>query len=370
MNDSETTFSNSLYHFFPETLISLNSRSIVKETGNQSIPLDKNELPYEIDKKAKQAIIDELKSKDWNRYPSAYYPELEDLISSYAGVKKENIVIGTGAAQLIEMLFNLFARKELVIAHPSFSLFEFLCKAYGIQYKRWELDKEMNYNLDLLPQIKRHSVVVLASPNNPTGTIIQEELLHNLLNQHQDSLFVVDEVYSEFSDKTLEGLIEKYPNLILIRSFSKAFGLAGARIGHLICPKEITKQLKKIVLPFVLNHFSETALKTIMTNSEILFDIKNKILKVIQDRDEMIEAIRKSSKSTDIKAYNSHANFLLVKFRDEKQFQNAFKSLKNKSIHILNLSHIPSLDCSMRISIGLPDENKKVLECLLNSSKE
>ena len=297
---------------------------------------------------------------------SAFYPDLEKQIAGYAGVEKDNIVIGSGAAPLIEMLFNLFARKNLILAHPSFSAFEFLCKAYGIRYKRWGLDLNMDYNIANLPEIDQDSIVVLASPNNPTGTSIKEELLSYLLDKYSDTLFIVDEVYAEFSDKTLERLIKQYSNLILIRSFSKAFGLAGVRIGYLICPEQISRQLKKVILPFVLNHFSEIALKTILSDNDVLSDIRSKISKVVQERDKMVDAIR-NKKHASMSAFKSHANFLLVKFFKEKQFQNALEALQNNNIKVLNLSHIPDLSCSMRITTGTPDENEKMLNCLLNS---
>src|SRR6056297_1560389 len=128
MNNPKSLSSNRIKQLFPESLIYMNSRHVPSEADNQFTFLDKNELPYEIERETKQKIVEQLNNTSWNRYPSAFYPELEKQIADYAGVEKDNIVIGTGAAKLIEMLFNLFARKNLIIAHPSFSLFEFLCR--------------------------------------------------------------------------------------------------------------------------------------------------------------------------------------------------------------------------------------------------
>jgi len=366
MDNLRSLSSDRMKQLFPESLIDLNNQSVPSEVDDHYTFLDKNELPYEIEKETKHKIIEQLKNTSWNRYPSAFYPELERQIADYSGVGKENIVIGTGAAKLIEMLFNLFARKNLIVAHPSFSLFEFLCRAYGINYKNWELNQNLEYTIDNLPEVEADSVVVLASPNNPTGTIISEELLHYLLGKYSNSLFIVDEVYSEFCIYTLEGLIKQYPNLILVRSFSKAFGLAGARIGYLISSEQITEQLNKITLPFVLNHFSEITLTTILKDSNILTDIKNKIHQLIRDRDKMFDAIR-NAKDTSISVYDAHANFLLVRFSKEKHFKKVLAALQNEDIKILDLSHIPSLTYSMRISIGTPAENDMVLNCLLDS---
>jgi len=365
MDNQKTLSSDRIQQLFPESLIKMKNRCLPSEVDEQFTCLDKNELPYEIERETKQKIIEQLNNTSWNRYPSAFYPELERQIADYAGVEKDNIVIGTGAAKLLEMLFNLFARKNLIIAHPSFSLFEFLCKAYGINYKTWELDQNLEYTVDNLSEVEEDSVVVIASPNNPTGTIIKEEQLHYLLRKYSSSLFIVDEVYSEFCSYTLESLIKQYSNLILVRSFSKAFGLAGARIGYLICSEQISEQLKKVTLPFVLNHFSEIVLNTILKDSNILTDIKNKIRQVVQDRDKMFYAIRNNN-DTKISVYDSHANFLLVRFSEEEHFKNALTALQNKNIKILDLSHIPSLPYSMRISIGTPNENDMVLNCLLN----
>jgi len=366
MDNLQSLSSDRIKQLFPESLINMRNRCVSSETNDQFTFLDKNELPYEIEGEIKQKIIEQLNNTSWNRYPSAFYPELEKQIADYAGVGTDNIVIGTGAAKLLEMLFNLFARKNLVIARPSFSLFELLSRAYGINYKNWELDQNREYTIDTLPEVREDSVVVFASPNNPTGTVVREELLHYLLGNYPNSLFIVDEVYSEFCNYTLERLIDQYSNLILVRSFSKAFGLAGARIGYLICSEQISEQLKKVTLPFVLNHFSEIALTTILKDSKILTDIKNKIRQVIQARDKMFYAIRNEN-DTKISVYESHANFLLVRFSEEERFKNALIALQNKNIKILDLSHITSLPYSMRISIGRPNENDMVLNCLLNS---
>jgi len=365
MNNLNLLSRNRIKQLFPESLIDLNSRRVPSEVDNQFTFLDKNELPYEIERETKQKIVEQLNNTSWNRYPSAFYPELEKQIADYAGVEKDNVVIGSGAAKLIEMLFNLFARKNLIIAHPSFSLFELLCRGYGISYKNWELNQNLEYTIDSLPEVEDDSVIVLASPNNPTGTVIREELLHYVLEKYSNSLFIVDEVYSEFCSYTLEKLVKQYSNLILVRSFSKAFGLAGARIGYLISSEQISEQLNKVTLPFVLNHFSEIALNTILEDNNILTNIKNKIQQVTQDRNKMLDEIR-NNKDASINVYDSHANFLLVRFSEGKHFRNALIALQNKNIKILDLSHIPSLPYSMRISIGTPNENDMVLNCLLN----
>jgi histidinol-phosphate aminotransferase len=366
MSNSNSTSFDRIQPLFPKSLMNMNPRKFIKATGNEVISLDKNELPYEIDEHAKEIIIEKLKKTSWNRYPSAYYPILERKIAHYSGVNRENIVIGTGAAPLIEMLFNLFSRKNLIIAHPSFSLFEFLCKAYGINYQTWKLDQSLQYNHAFFPELNTGSVIVLASPNNPTGTVIKAELLSSLLNLYPDSLFIVDEVYSEFCNKTLEGLINEYSNLILVRSFSKALGLAGARIGYLVSSEPITKQLKKIVLPFVLNHFSEIVLETILSTENILQDIKSKINRVVEDRDYMVNRINEKGIQSGIVSYQSEANFILVKFTDEQYYKKSCEALEKENINILRLSHISALKQTMRISIGTPEENEKVLKCLLN----
>ncbi len=159
--------------FFPDTLLDMDNRQLQHNLEKEVIQLDKNELPYEISPAVKKQIIDKLKATNWNRYPSPYFPGLENLIAEYAGVKNSNIVLGIGAGQLINMLFNFFGNKRIIIAHPSFSLFEFLCRAYGFTHYKWKLDEQFQYSTSTFPDIQGEAVVVLASPNNPTGTVIE-----------------------------------------------------------------------------------------------------------------------------------------------------------------------------------------------------
>jgi histidinol-phosphate aminotransferase len=364
MADEKETHDH-LQSFFPETLIDMGERDLPSNIDEQVIQLDKNELPYEIGTEIKEQILNELKLTNWNRYPSPYYPVLESYIAKYAGVNSDSIVLGIGAGHLIDMLFNLFGRKNLVIAHPSFSLFEFLCRAYGIQYKKWKLDEQFNYTASTLPTLNNQTVVVLASPNNPTGTLIKKDLLESLLKENPQTLFVVDEVYSEFSQMTNKELLKDYSNLILIRSFSKAFGLAGVRAGYLISSKSIAKHLRKIVLPFVLNHYSEITLKTILTNEDILNNILGKINQVRQERNRIYNELKALEVKKGFSVYPSHANFLLIRFQDKQKLYNYLFELSKKQIHVLNLSHVQELENSIRITIGKPVENDKVLDCLL-----
>lgn len=350
--------------FFPETLIDTGSRDLPKDADEQAIQLDKNELPYEISSGAKEQIIDKLKNTNWNRYPSPYYPGIESQLANYAGVEKSNIVLGIGAAQLITMLFNLLARKNLIITYPSFSLFEYLCRTYGINFQRWKLDENFEYNAGNLPPLRKETVIILASPNNPTGTLIRKTLLESLLKENPETFFIVDEVYSEFSNCTNKELLKSHSNLILIRSFSKAFGLAGVRAGYLLCSTQIAKQLRKLVLPFVLNHYSEITLKTILTSKTITFDILDKINKVSSERDRIYKELKNLETTTDFQVFPSHSNFLLLKFLDETKFSRYLSRLEEQHIRVMNLSHLEELKNSIRLTIGKPEENDKALKCL------
>jgi histidinol-phosphate aminotransferase len=354
--------------FFPGTLVEMDNRQLQKKVNEEVIQLDKNELPYEVNPEVKKQIIDKLKSINWNRYPSPYFPELEELIADYSGVNNSNIVLGIGAGQLINMLFNFFGNKKLIITHPSFSLFEFLCRAYDFNYLRWNLDKDLQYSASNFPAIAEEAVVVLASPNNPTGTIINKDLLRELLKDNPDKIFLLDEVYAEFSKVSHKDLLKYYPNLIIIRSFSKAFGLAGVRAGYLICAEPVALQLRKIVLPFVLNHFSEITLKTVLKNSDIRQDITNKIQKVTRERDRLYKELKAHEKNAGFTIYPSNSNFLLLKFQNKSRFKQYLAHLQEKNIQVLDLSSVEGLDHAMRITIGRPEENNKVIECVKKCS--
>lgn len=329
--------------------------------------LNRNESVYELDDSIKQQVIAELAPLQWKNYPMPYYPEIEKLIAAYCSVEPEKVATASGSASIITTLLNYFAvnNRQIVIAQPSFSLYDFHCKTYNIKYLTWPLNPDLEYDIELLPKLEKLSLVIFASPNNPTGNVIPEIQLRQLLERNPESLFLVDEVYNEFASINYTGLTSEYPNIILLRSFSKVFSSAGLRAGFMIADKSVTDQVRKLILPFSLNHLSVVFLKYILSNPWII-ELQNKRNKLLVLERERVykEYLRLESEHGYFKVLPSQGNFLLLRFTNNDIFIQFKKAIDNEKIALLDVSNIALLGLSIRITIGNDYENNKVIKTL------
>jgi histidinol-phosphate aminotransferase len=359
----KTTNNNSFFHkSLYESGKRIEPSDIIYETY-----LNRNESVYELDETIKKQIVEDLDGFQWKNYPMPYYPEIEKLISGYSGVSPEQVAVAAGSASIITTLINYFAtnRRQIIIAQPSFSLYDFHCKTYNISYEVWPLNNQLEYDLFLFPKPEISSLVVFASPNNPVGNIISLSDLEKLLQENPQSLFLLDEVYNEFSPVQYTTLIRKYNNLVLLRSFSKVFSSAGLRIGYMISDKQITEQVRKLILPFSLNHFSVAFLRYVL-NKPWIISIqaeRNKLL--IAERERFFKELKKMEINTGkIIAVPSYGNFLLIRFIDEVLLGKFKKSIDAVKIALLDVSKTPMLDLSIRITIGHKQENDRIIKIL------
>lgn len=338
--------------------------------------LNRNESVYELDDTIKKQVIEELATFQWKNYPMPYYPDIEKLIATYCGVLPEQVAVASGSASLITTLLNYFAanNRQIIIAQPSFSLYDFHCKSYNIKYSAWPLNNNLEYASDLLPEQKELSLIILASPNNPVGNVIQVAQLEQLLTENRNSLFLVDEVYNEFSSIHYTPLVEKYQNLILLRSFSKVFSSAGLRAGFMISDKSITEQVRKLILPFSLNHLSVAFLKYILSNTWIIEMQTERNKQLILERERVYKEFSiMELKNSGFHILPSQGNFLLLRFKKPDLFEKFKRAIDNRKIALLDVSKTPMLDLSIRLTIGHKHENDLVIsvlnEVLLNSQR-
>ena len=351
--------------FFSNDLIKSNARVSGTENIHQ-LQLHRNESPNDIDDNLKQIVIESLFKTSWNRYPAPDNKEIEYLIGDYIGVNAENIVVSAGAANLITCLFNYFSHQNfsIVIAQPSFSLYEYHCKTFGIQYVTWKLNDQLEYDLSLFPTTKDKSLVVFASPNNPVGNCLSIDDMEKLLIEYPQSLFLVDEVYYEFSGATFQPLLGKYSNLILVRSFSKTFSAAGVRLGYGICSADHAAQIRKLILPFSLNHFASIFAKSLLNNTN-LRDVNESFIKsIINERDKLYYELKKLSNYSHFDLGFSFGNFLLIRFSSPDIFDRYLNALSESGIQVLNVSGTPMLENCLRVTIGSQNENDAFLSVI------
>lgn len=318
------------------------------------IKLDIMENPYDLPEAVKDEFLVELQGLGLNRYPDPMANGLREALSVNLGIDRGMITPGNGSDELILDLLLCFGKTKIVYPEPSFTMYEILARIVGVETTGIPLSKGFELDVESILRIGSGGVIFIAYPNNPTGNLFDREGIIKILKM--DSLVVIDEAYYEFSKETFLPLLERYPNLAILRTFSKAFGLAGARIGYLVANREITEEILKVKLPYNLNAISQL-LATIALKNRDLFRVK--IDEIIGERDRVYKGLQDIQGVTP---YPSKTNFIL--FKVDLEARRVFNSLCNEGILIRDLSNVVPLKDSLRVTIGRPEENSIFLECL------
>ena len=329
----------------------------VKQRKQNDIWLDMNELPWD---------VGNASFKNYNRYPIVN-DELISKVASYYEVKPSQVLLTRGSDDAIDLLIRLFCTPftdKIMICPPTFPMYALNAKYQGVDSQKVPLQSENNFTLDINKVLsgttKTTKLLFLCSPNNPTATSVSVQDILTLCGALQaNTIVVVDEAYIEFSNnKSGSEYIDQCPNLVVLRTFSKAFGLAGIRCGTVLANEAIIRYLRKISPPFALSQPTIEAL-SIALQPEFLTQIKNTWSVIQQERERLIETI---SQLSFVKQYwESAANFILM------AVDNADKVVSfcaNQGIAIKNCHAKPLLDNCIRISIGTPLQNEKLLQIL------
>ena len=354
--------------FFAKKILEATAYGI--ETTHTGIKLDQNESHLDWPKSLKQRVTEQLCHCQWNRYTEPYPVRLQRLVSEFAQVDTESVLLCPGSNYHISLLLSLFSRSlkgHMIVARPSFPLYEAHCHYENIPYQTWDLDDNMEYNLELLPKIPAQSVLIFASPNNPVGNILPKETLEFLLKHHPNSYFIADEAYYDFAKESYIDLIERYSNLIVLRTFSKSFGAAGVRLGYTIASPMLIKELRKLTLPFLLNQFTIVAMSEALLDGAFLNGIQQNIDFIIKERDKLYDYLSSAQNEKHFLVYPSQTNFLLIRWFDEIQKKNVHKKLQNKNIYIRDVSR-PQLKHALRVTVSSSEENGAMLDILTKTN--
>lgn len=353
-----------LNHLFSPSL--QNAPGFKKDSIEADLKLDQNEAVADWPEEVKDKVLKKIKQKEWNRYPEPYPIELEKAIANYAGVSQENVVLGPGSNYILSVMLNSFCRTspQVVVARPSFPLYEMHLRYENIPYEAWLLNDELEYDLNLLPKMKAGSVLIIATPNNPVGNQLKLNDLETILQNHPETLVIADEAYLEYCNTPATPLLEEYANLLIVRTFSKTFGAAAIRLGYLLGHESYIAQIKKLVLPFLINPFTEIAILTILEDANLLKEIKTQADATIQERERMFPELEILSKQASFLVKPSTSNFFLLKFKNQETCDHAYHQLLENKILVRNVSKGPNLAGCIRLTIGSPAENDQVLSCL------
>jgi histidinol-phosphate aminotransferase len=246
--------------------------------------------------------------------------------------------------------------KHVVIPQPTFTLYKLLTTILGGICEEVYLTRHLEFDVEkLLDAARRADITIICSPNNPTGCLIKQSDLVEILKA-ASGLVVVDEAYHEFSQQSVVPLLADFKNLIVLRTFSKAMAMAGLRVGYLLGDPELVKEISKAKLPYNLNIFSTTAAEAAAEHFHLL---KPQIELIIQERERLFYQMQNLP---GIKAYPSHANFIV--FETEVDPLEVFNGLYADGILVRDVSRYPMLEKCLRVSIGSPAENDRFLASL------
>lgn len=322
------------------------------------VKLDGNESPFSLPPEILEKVLKVIKKVPINRYPDPGARVLREKISRIIGFPSEGIVLGNGSDELIGMLMTTFSggTGRVLYPVPTFSMYRIMGIALGLKPVEIELDEGFDIDVDVtLKEIKRKNpdLIFLASPNNPTGNRFSDERIFNILSG-SNGIVVLDEAYCDFSGRTFLSLIEKYENLVVLRSMSKV-GFAGIRMGMLFGRDEIAREINKVRLPYNVNSFSQRIAEVILDNVE--FVGKNAQL-ITLERDRVYNALKLMS---GVEVYPSDANFILFRVNDADR---VFGGLIERGVLIRNFNSPGRLKNCLRVTIGTPEENDTFLVAL------
>jgi histidinol-phosphate aminotransferase len=296
-----------------------------------------------------------------NRYPDPHQNDLRKLVGKYFSIPPENLFFGVGSDEIIDLLIRIFCEPQkdtALIPEPTYGMYKVSCDINNVHTINVLLNDKFQIDFEAIEKNYAENVkmIFLCSPNNPTGNLlIKNEIL--TLCKRYNTIVVVDEAYIDFAeDGTVINEVKDYPNLVVLRTFSKAWGLAGIRLGFCAANEEIIKLLFKVKAPYNINTLTRFALEQAIKNNEI----KNTFVKkIIKERDRLKHLLE--TLPGVIEVFNSDANFLLFRCADPKGVQ---KKLASERIIIRDRSTQPKLEGCLRISIGTEAENDELWDAL------
>jgi histidinol-phosphate aminotransferase len=299
--------------------------------------------------------------KWYNRYPDPLQLKVKEKIAFIKKIPVDQIFLGNGSDEAIDLLYRCFCEPgidEVVIFPPTYGMYEVSANINNIKLNRVPLTEQFQLDLEALEHAIKPStkIIWICSPNNPTGNSIDREAIEMILNNF-DGLVVIDEAYINFSrQKSWLSDLQDYPNLVILQTLSKAWGLAGIRLGMAFASPEIISYLNKVKPPYNISEpVQELAVKAL----DEIGQVNDMIVTLVNERQNMVTALLQNEEV--VKIYPSDANFLLVKFKDASVL---YKYFVEQGIVVRDRSNVVLCEGCLRITVGTPLENSKLLESL------
>jgi histidinol-phosphate aminotransferase len=303
--------------------------------------------------------------KWYNRYPDPLQWEVKKKISAIKNIAPENILLGNGSDECIDLLIRAFCepqRDNIIICPPTYGMYEVYAHINDVDVKEVPLLQNFQLNLEALEQAidENTKLIFFCSPNNPTGNSMNREDIEMVINNF-DGIVVIDEAYINFSrNYSFLSELKDYPNLVVMQTFSKAWGLAALRLGMNFASIEIIDILNKIKPPYNISQATqELALQAL----DHLEDVNTMIKEIVKEREELVKSLLQVPLVH--KVYPSDANFVLAKVTEATAIYNY---LKEKGIIVRNRSNVILCEDCLRVTVGTSRENEQLLEALKNYS--
>lgn len=313
--------------------------------GEASVYLDANESPY---------------NNGVNRYPDPLQPEVKRLLAPLKGVRQEQIFLGNGSDEAIDLIYRIFCQPRVdnvVAISPSYGMYQVCADVNDIEYRAVPLTAD--FQLDRQALVDRvdalTKVIWICSPNNPTGNAFALEEIDWFLQKFPNKIVVVDEAYIDFSSKpSLLTVLDKYENLIVMQTLSKAWGQAAIRCGIAYASPEIIAFFNKVKYPYNVNLLTQQQAVKVLSNQE---KQRRQVEEILAQRDVLRELL--SMLPCVEKIYPSDANFLLVKVADANAM---YLALQQRGIIVRNRNKVQLCQGCLRITVGTPEENVALYE--------
>ncbi len=327
------------------------------------ILLNANESPYNMPKSVKEKLLQEFSNVQFNRYPEIDSLSLRTLIAESFNLKAQNVQLGNGSSALIAACCLAFGGTQRRIAYinPSFSMYETYALLSDSIPCPFALEDDFSLDTDKLLsflQAQKPDILILCNPNNPTGTLYLKEDLIKII-KNANCLVLLDEAYTEFCDQSLVDQLQNYDNLAILRTFSKAYGLASSRVGYILSNNSnIIDVLTKVLLPFQINTLSLIAAK-------VVYEHKSSYEPIICDIIKQRDCLTKDLEALNCIVYPSSTNFILFSLGKKPQDNKDLSDfLAQGNVFVRDFSSVAILKNAIRLTIGSKEENEQVLDMI------
>jgi histidinol-phosphate aminotransferase len=326
-----------------------------------SIKINQNENPWDAPERIRNEALRQMAGLQWSRYPDFSPAKLQERLAGFANWTAAGIIAGNGSNELIQavLMVTISAGKRVLICEPTFALYRQITTILGGEIIAVPMKQDLTFDVDVISNAIGEfapDVTIICSPNNPTGQTIADEDLARLL-RIAGGLVVIDEAYHEFAGQSVVPLLREHENLIVLRTFSKAMALAGLRVGYLLAAPVLTNEIRKALLPYNLNTFSQTAAEVAIDNYDR--ELRPLVTKIIDERARLFDGLSHVNGLTPLQ---SQANFMIV--RSAIKPNSIFAELLRRDILVRDVSGYPMLKDYFRVTVGRPEENDTLLAAL------